>query len=125
MTLQNELYTLQGQTEEADCCSFRVRLLPESFIYKAHFPGQPITPGVCIIQIAKELLEEKAGRPLSVTAVKNVKFLSVIEPSADAMLVFTFSRIKEADEGLSASVVVKEDDAVKTKISFTCGAPKG
>ena len=32
-----------------------IRLLPDNVIYKAHFPEKPITPGVCIVQMAVEL----------------------------------------------------------------------
>ena len=39
-----------------------VRLLPESPVYQGHFPGYPITPGVCLVQIALELIEEMAGQ---------------------------------------------------------------
>ena len=30
---------------------------PAHIIYQAHFPGNPITPGACIIQVADELME--------------------------------------------------------------------
>ena len=38
----------------------RLQLHPEHEIYQAHFPGNPITPGVCQVQIVAEL----AGRQL-------------------------------------------------------------
>lgn len=120
MRLQNELYTLLDWTDDQDKAVFTVRLRPESLIYKAHFPSQPITPGVCIVQMAQELMEKKVGQDLEVVAVKKVKFLSVIEPKQGAVLTVEVSRMKCADDTVSASVAVKEDDDVKTKISFTC-----
>ena len=38
--------------------SYTIKLIPSCVIYQAHFPGEPITPGVCIVQMAKELIEE-------------------------------------------------------------------
>ena len=59
---------------------FTVRMNPEHIIYSAHFPGDPITPGVCIIQMGVELLGRALGRTLELSAVKNVKFLSILRP---------------------------------------------
>lgn len=54
-----------------------VRLLPESPIYKAHFPGYPVTPGVTLVQMGLELM----GRKL--TAAKDIKFVVPVLPTAD------------------------------------------
>lgn len=50
-------------------------------IYKGHFPNQPIVPGVCQIQIVKELLEELIGKKLKMTHGDNIKFTGMIIPS--------------------------------------------
>ena len=47
---------------QADPLGATVRLLPESAVYAGHFPGYPITPGVCLVQIALDLIGEMAGR---------------------------------------------------------------
>lgn len=54
-----------------------IRLLPESPIYKAHFPGYPVTPGVTLVQMALELM----GRKLA--AAKDIKFVVPVLPTAD------------------------------------------
>lgn len=91
MQLKNHLYTIvetdkQGNLQQKDAAglqqkcqevlssrsntSFRLRLNPEHFIYQAHFPGEPVTPGVCILQIGKELLAELLQESLEITHVK-------------------------------------------------------
>lgn len=50
-------------------------------IYKGHFPNQPIVPGVCQIQIVKELLEELIGKKLKMTHGDNIKFTGMIIPN--------------------------------------------
>jgi 3-hydroxyacyl-[acyl-carrier-protein] dehydratase len=52
----------------------------EHDIYKGHFPNQPIVPGVCQIQIVKELLEELIGKKLQMTHGDNIKFTGMIIP---------------------------------------------
>ena len=56
--LQGILY----ETIAVDAAGATIRLLPESPVYKGHFPGYPITPGVCLVEIALELMEEMAGQ---------------------------------------------------------------
>lgn len=50
-------------------------------IYKGHFPNQPIVPGVCQIQIVKEVLEELIGKKLKMTHGDNIKFTGMIIPN--------------------------------------------
>ena len=58
MELKNSLYQITGKETNGTAVSYDLQLDASHVIYQAHFPGEPITPGVCIIQIAKELLEE-------------------------------------------------------------------
>ena len=51
-----------------------MRLLPESPIYKAHFPEYPITPGVTLLQIALELMGKK------LVGAKEIKFVAPVLP---------------------------------------------
>jgi 3-hydroxyacyl-[acyl-carrier-protein] dehydratase len=49
-------------------------------IFSGHFPGQPVLPGVCMIQIAKELLEDALKKELALIKADQIKFLTVIDP---------------------------------------------
>ena len=59
MILKNSLYTIADKRMEGSGIFYQILLDKNHFIYKAHFPNEPITPGVCIIQIAKELFCRK------------------------------------------------------------------
>ena len=91
---------------------------PEHPIYKAHFPGNPITPGVCIIQTAGELLEQKLNRKVYLKTVKNVKFLSVIIPEKGKLIRYNFTNLAEEENGCKMQVVVSDDATVYAKISL-------
>jgi 3-hydroxyacyl-[acyl-carrier-protein] dehydratase len=49
-------------------------------IFSGHFPGLPVVPGVCMMAIVKEILEEAVNRRLRLSQVSNIKFLSLINP---------------------------------------------
>lgn len=120
MLLKNSLYIIEGQQSAEGSVSYDIRLQPDHTIYKAHFPGEPITPGVCVIQIAKELLEDRLQRQLAIKVVKNVKFLAVISPIEHPQVRYTFRQIQDTPEAVTAQVDVTDGDSSMTSISFTC-----
>lgn len=118
MKLTDDFFTFEAFRENEN--GFEADLLtnPSHFIYKAHFPENPITPGVCIIQTAGELLEQKLNRKLFLKTVKNVKFLSVIIPEKGKKIKYSFSNIVEDENGCKSQVVVSDDTTVYAKISL-------
>ncbi len=52
-------------------------------IYDGHFPDNPVVPGVCLVQIVKEVLSEIVKNELFLFKANNIKFLSVINPEID------------------------------------------
>lgn len=49
-------------------------------VFKGHFPDNPVMPGVCMMQIIKELTEEITGSRLMMQSLSNVKFMALINP---------------------------------------------
>ena len=95
------------------CCN------PEHLIYQAHFPGNPITPGACLLQTAGELLQRKLGRPLFLKASKNVKYLNVLVPAEGKEVRFTFSNLVESETECKVQVAIADEASVYTKMSLT------
>ena len=120
MILKNNLYLIEGQSALDGAVCYDIRLQPDHTIYKAHFPGEPITPGVCVIQIAKELLEDHLQRQLAIKAVKNVKFLAVVSPLQHPSVRYIFRQIQATQDAVISLVEVTDGDTTMTTISFTC-----
>src|ERR1700744_6534929 len=55
---------------------------PGSDIFKGHFPGHPVVPGACMLQIVKEVLENVVKHPLRLRKADQVKFMVMIDPTA-------------------------------------------
>ena len=62
--MTDNLYTTINVEDTENGFVAEIETNPSHIIYKAHFPGNPITPGVCIIKTARELLENKINRKL-------------------------------------------------------------
>ena len=120
MKLQDNLYTIVSQQKEGGFDAFRVRLHPEWPIYKAHFPGHPITPGVCIVQMVQELLQLYLPRELTLRGAKNIKYVSIISPDEVAELTVSFSKIEELPDGsLKVQAQITNGETLYTKLSAT------
>lgn len=120
MVLQDNLYTILSQQQEDGHHVFHLRLHPEWPIYKAHFPGHPITPGVCIVQTMQELLQRLMHRRLTLVQAKNVKYLAIISPEETTELTVTFSLIEEQPDGsLKLQAQVASGETLCTKLSLT------
>ena len=116
MKLKNELYLIK----EMDNNSVSIELLRDSVIYRAHFPEQPITPGVCIIQIATELLSEMYAHMFELSRISNAKFLVVINPENTKEVTYKIKKItlSEEDKTAKVSIEVTDRETVFTKLSL-------
>jgi 3-hydroxyacyl-[acyl-carrier-protein] dehydratase len=118
MKLKDDFFQIKDSCQTATGMDFTVVLNPEHFIYRAHFPENPITPGVCIIQIIKELSETVLQRELFLKKVNNVKFLSVINPLENKEVVFSLSISSEGDEAHKVGAVVSNENNQFSKLSL-------
>ena len=75
----------------------------EHEVFKGHFPGNPIMPGVCMMQIIKELVEQISGSSLFMQSLSNVKFMALINP-------FNTPELR-----LELDIAMAENDLVKVK----------
>ena len=75
----------------------------ENDIFKGHFPDKPTMPGVCMLQIIKELTEQITGNSLFLENLSSVKFTALINPFETPELL------------LELDITTTEDNLVKVK----------
>ncbi|AMO20986.1 hotdog family protein [Flavobacterium columnare] len=97
----------------------QVTLNPAHEIFKGHFPGNPVTPGVCMMQIIKELLEEILHTELRMTASSNVKFMAIINPETNPELVLELDLSGDLDTEIKVKNTTKFGDTVALKLTNT------
>lgn len=95
-----DFYKVQELTKKSDNeYEAHIKLNKDHAIFKGHFPGKPITPGVCMVQILKELTAEITGEKLFMKTSNNIKFMSLINPTLSENLRLELI-ISTDDEGL-------------------------
>ena len=85
-------------------------------VFKGHFPGNPVTPGVCMMQIIKELTEGVVSEKLFMQSSSNIKFMAIINPDNTPDLVLTLD-ISKTDDGYKVKNVSKFEDTVALKLT--------
>jgi len=81
--------------DNPDSFQVKIELNDKHGIFKGHFPGNPVVPGVCIIQIVKEILTVVLKRKLHLSEGNNIKFISVIKPEINKILNIDYNIKKE------------------------------
>ena len=118
MELKDNFYHIKELQRTDAEVKFLINLNVEHFIYAAHFPGNPITPGVCIVQIVKELTEKLVQTPLFLKTIKNIKFVQVINPLVYPEVSFTLSMLQKDENGYRVNVSVECGDEVFAKLNL-------
>ncbi len=80
-------------------------------IFKGHFPNSPVLPGVCLIQISKEVLEKSLDATTQLVQSSQVKFLAVVDPTVNAVLQIALDT-KEQDGLISVNAAISAGEKV-------------
>ena len=120
MILFDKLYTITSVEASAASVCYKIHLNPDHVIYQAHFPGEPITPGACIVQIAQELASMWLQCELEIAKIINLKFLSVIKPEEVLDLDIILEIKKDDENGIQFRGSFVKGDTEYTKMSLLC-----
>ena len=85
--IEKKFYTINTLKDQgAGKYTVSILLNKDHDIFKGHFPGNPVTPGACMIQIIKELTTQIVGFEIMMTSTSNVKFMALINPEVNPEL---------------------------------------
>ena len=74
------------KSEDQNVFYFEIEINKDHPIFEGHFPDNPVMPGVCMMQIIKEITEDIVGTKLFMEKCSNVKFMAVINPRINSIL---------------------------------------
>lgn len=92
------LYTVEEVSKTDDGINAKVRLNKDHEVFKGHFPGNPVMPGVCMIQMVKELTEESLGKELFLEVSSNIKFMAIINPEINPTLNVELAILEDGEQ---------------------------
>lgn len=96
--LLEDFYTVAASKRiDSNSIEFSVDLHKEHPIFKGHFPNLPVTPGVAMLQMIKNSLETHLQYELILNSASSIKFLTLVNPHDDSILVFNITHSIEND----------------------------
>jgi 3-hydroxyacyl-[acyl-carrier-protein] dehydratase len=79
-TINDEIFKVAKIEHTDNVIKADLSINPNCSIFKGHFPGQPVVPGACMLQIVKEVLESAFGQSLQLKKASQLKFIAMINP---------------------------------------------
>ncbi len=117
MLLKN-FYTLNSlENQEGEKYLAHISINEKHEIFNGHFPGNPIMPGVCMMQIIKEIAEQISGKTLLMERLSNVKFMALINPEQTPDLRLELEVALAAGQQIKLKNTTYFNDTVALKLS--------
>jgi len=116
MSLLHDFYSIATFTADGPKVSASISINSAHPVFKGHFPNHPVTPGVCMMQIIKELAEKWAECSLVLKKARNVKFMAIINPDNHPNIQVELD-VEEEDGLLSIKSTTSFEDTTALKFS--------
>lgn len=119
MSILKDFYTVTsiGKNENG-IFSAKISLNKNHEIFEGHFPGNPVTPGVCMMQIVKDLTEEILNAKFILKSASNVKFMAIINPEETPDLILELD-ISENENEIKVKNTTTFGETIALKMTVT------
>ena len=99
--LQNNLYTIKEISQNENTIHANVSLRAEHDIFKGHFPGHPVLPGVCMLEMIAEICSSFLKQRFRITNAPMIKFLQMIDPNRDPSIEFEITHVSDREKTMA------------------------
>lgn len=124
-----QFFTLEAGEKNGNSATYRCRLHPETPVFKAHFPGFPVLPGVLTLKMVVDAINASqffSTQTLTVQSIGNAKYLAVVNPqeTQEVEISVALKAEKNADEltVFQFKATVQNGETRFATFSFSCTA---
>lgn len=124
-----QFFTLESGEKNGNSATYRCRLHPETPVFKAHFPGFPVLPGVLTLKMVVDAINASqffSTQTLTVQSIGNAKYLAVVNPqeTQEVEISVALKAEKNADEPavFQFKATVQNGETRFATFSFSCTA---
>lgn len=124
-----QFFTLESGEKNGNSATYRCRLHPEAPVFKAHFPGFPILPGLLTLKMVVDAINASqffSTQTLTVQSIGNAKYLAVVNPqeTQEVEISVALKAEKNTDEPavFQFKATVQNGETRFATFSFSCTA---
>lgn len=124
-----QFFTLESGEKNGNSATYRCRIHPEAPVFKAHFPGFPVLPGVLTLKMVVDAINASqffSTQTLTVQSIGNAKYLAVVNPqeTQEVEISVALKAEKNADEPavFQFKATVQNGETRFATFSFSCTA---
>ncbi|MCG8581703.1 MAG: hypothetical protein MI866_17395 [Bacteroidales bacterium] len=115
-------YSIKSKTETGFVAELTLKT--DSPVYQGHFPQMPVTPGVCQVQMLKEVLSEQLKADYQLMKARDVKFLNLINPNESNVFLLDVGIKPIDDSSINVTALMHSDDTKCMKVRATYSLAK-
>lgn len=113
-----EFYQIKGYEPSTEGVRINVVLNPYHAIYSVHFPNNPITPGVVLLQIATRTLEKMVGKKLRLRKVESMRFKAPLHPEIEPTFILRLTNVADDKKTINATVRIEAEEKLYAKMKL-------
>ena len=113
--LVNDFFTVSKLEEEGFEIRAELVINANHKIFEGHFPGHPVVPGVCMMQMVKEIIEKIIGEKTDLVRAGEMKFLAIINPKENNMIRATLKYNIEENGNMAVSATLFKESLIHFK----------
>lgn len=115
--LRNDFYTILSKKKSSENTFSATIVINENHaIFEGHFPQNPVVPGVCMLQMVKDLMEDELHKSIQLQSIGNVKFTAVVNPAQNPELDIKISYELSDGKSYKINSIISSKEVVFLKI---------
>ena len=113
-----KIYRIINRNKSELGFSFDVGLNADHPVYPGHFPNRAITPGVLLVSMVKDLVEEVKEVELELVEARNIKFLQPMHPDENEVYTVHFT-VEQEENKYQVKATASVGEVAYFKLSAT------
>lgn len=113
--LKDKYFCIKEKAQTEGSYTYKLQLMSDHEVYQGHFPGNPVSPGVCSIQTIRECCEDAIGQQLSIDTISQCRFLALLTPDKGNDLKLTLNLTAD-DEAYKVEATLEGNDTTYVKL---------
>lgn len=115
MILLNDFFRISNTESSATEIWAELFINADHKIFEGHFPNQPVVPGVCMMQMIKEIVENVLSKQTNLAQAADMKFLAVIDPIQNNLVQATIKYTADESGVINIAASIYKDELVHFK----------